>query len=110
MFEYLTGLLTMVAPILSWLTSTGLRYRWRWPTLTSLRRRDQQAAQVFITGRQRRRTFSSQPRASAPVHQLIVSGLGPKKCPGNLATPDHQASLTRFKRRRWVPEQVPGDW
>ena len=98
MFEYLTGLITMVSPDFIVVDVNGVGYRVAVANPYAYQEDDQQAVQVFIYQAVKEDAitlfgFATQAEKRLFTQLIGVSGIGPKSALAILATPDHQGLI-----------------
>ena len=98
MFEYLTGLITMVSPDFIVVDVNGVGYRVAVANPYAYQEDDQQAVQVFIYQAVKEDAitlfgFATQAEKRLFTQLIGVSGIGPKSARAILATPDHQGLI-----------------
>ncbi|MCT2872422.1 Holliday junction branch migration protein RuvA [Limosilactobacillus fermentum] len=98
MFEYLTGLITMVSPNFIVVDVNGVGYRVAVANPYAYQEDDQQAVQVFIYQAVKEDAitlfgFATQAEKRLFTQLIGVSGIGPKSALAILATPDHQGLI-----------------
>ncbi|MCT3440021.1 Holliday junction branch migration protein RuvA [Limosilactobacillus fermentum] len=98
MFEYLTGLITMVSPDFIVVDVNGVGYRVAVANPYAYQKDDQQAVQVFIYQAVKEDAitlfgFATQAEKRLFTQLIGVSGIGPKSALAILATPDHQGLI-----------------